>query len=122
MYFYYLSFKYITMAMAPTSSSYVSFKRKRDENMTSMPTEVLGTVLSLPKHLQETFLALSSLGVADASQVAFLTHKARAIVSTYLNTLILIRHNSHVLVLSHREGRRKMFQVNPKIMRNLNGK
>lgn len=44
-------------------------------------------LLSLPTHLIKTYFTLESLGSAKAEEVSNLTHKARAVESSYLNQL-----------------------------------
>ena len=45
-------------------------------------------VLSLPKHLQTTFLALNKLGTATSVMISSATGRARAVESCYLNQLV----------------------------------
>lgn len=45
-------------------------------------------VLSLPRHLQQTMLALNQIGRGTASDVAVKTGKARTVESAYLNRLV----------------------------------
>ena len=48
-------------------------------------------VLDFPKHLQVTLTSLLKLGLATADQVASVTGKARAVESSYLNQLAVMR-------------------------------
>jgi hypothetical protein len=48
-------------------------------------------ILELPKHLQETLIALTRLGTASAQDVTNITKKCRAIESSHLNTLCLMK-------------------------------
>ena len=48
-------------------------------------------VLKFPKHLQITLTSLLKLGLASADQVAAVTGKARAVESSYLNQLAVMR-------------------------------
>ena len=54
-------------------------------------------VLKFPKHLQVSLTNLLKLGLASAEQVAALTGKARAVESSYLNQLAVMRivHKEH---------------------------
>lgn len=47
-------------------------------------------VLSLPKHLQTSFMALCSIGRATATMVSAVTKRTRAMESSNLNTLALL--------------------------------
>ena len=48
-------------------------------------------VLKFPKHLQVSLTSLLKLGLASADQVASVTGKARAVESSYLNQLAVMR-------------------------------
>lgn len=48
-------------------------------------------ILELPKHLQETLIALTRLGTASAQDVANITKKCRAIESSHLCMLCLMK-------------------------------
>ena len=56
-----------------------------------MQVNYMNEILELPKHLQETLIALTRLGTASAQDVADITKKCRAIESSYLNTLCLMK-------------------------------
>jgi hypothetical protein len=61
-------------------------------------------VLSLPKHLQQTWIALKGLNEATAEQVAAVTKRARAVESAYLNQLAVMGAAS-----KERRGRKAFF-------------
>lgn len=52
-----------------------------------LPLITFNILFALPKHLQDTLIALLTNGVSQAQQIADLTGKARAIESNYLNQL-----------------------------------
>lgn len=58
-------------------------------------------VLKFPKHLQVSLTSLLKLGWASADQVAAVTGKARAVESTYLNQLTVMR----IVQKEHRGGK-----------------
>lgn len=66
--------------------------------MSSFNVAFLLEVLTLPKHLQVTALALKKLGFADASQVAAETGRMRAIESSHLNMLVLLKFATRTLI------------------------
>jgi hypothetical protein len=47
-------------------------------------------LLSLPSHLIKTYFTLESLGTARATEISNLTHKQRAVESSYLNQLAIM--------------------------------
>lgn len=56
-------------------------------SLTDLPLSI-NDVLSLPKHMQTTLVALHKLkGEADAEEIAEVTRRARAVESMYLNNL-----------------------------------
>jgi hypothetical protein len=63
------------------------------------------TVLSLPDHLRKTALVLAQQGRATATDIANITHKARAVESAYLNQLAV-----QGLAKKERNGREVYFQ------------
>ena len=63
-------------------------------------------VLEFPKHLQVSLTSLLKLGLASADQVAAVTGKARAVESSYLNQLTLMR-----IVQKEHHGRTVFFCV-----------
>ena len=63
-------------------------------------------IVELPKHLQETVLALKKLGEATASDVARVTGKARAVESAYLCQLVHVGK-----VFRVRKGRRCFYAL-----------
>jgi hypothetical protein len=63
-------------------------------------------VLSLPKTLQTTLLALTRLGPSSAWDVQAETGKQRAVECTYLNMLVAMQ-----LARSFRNGKRKFYAV-----------
>ena len=63
-------------------------------------------VLEFPKHLQVSLTSLLKLGWASADQVAAVTGKARAVESSYLNQLAVMR-----LVKKEHRGRTVFFSV-----------
>ena len=71
-----------------------------------MTEKRLYRVLELPKHLQTTIVALLKLGRATAEQVADVTGKARAVESSYLNQLLVMR-----IARKNLKGRRAFFEV-----------
>jgi hypothetical protein len=75
--------------------------------MSSLSERHLYRVLELPKHLQTTAIALLKLGCATASEVAEITLKARAVESSYLNQLAVMR-----VARKERRGRKACFTVN----------
>jgi len=64
-------------------------------------------VLEFPKHLQTTIITLLKLGRATAADVASETKKARAVESSYLNQLVVMK-----VVQKERVGRKAFFTVN----------
>lgn len=64
------------------------------------------TLFALPDHLRKSYLALLDLGAASASEVSAITHRARAVESSYLNQLILLGH-----LRKWRDGRIAMFAL-----------
>lgn len=67
----------------------------------------LSKLLRLPKHLQTTFLALSSIGRASATMVSEVTKRARAVESLYLNGLVTLNY-----VARSNDGRIVYFTAN----------
>ncbi len=63
-------------------------------------------ILELPKHLQTTVLTLIRLGVVQASDIASVTGRARAIESAYLNQLCTMK-----IALKSRRGWKAFFRV-----------
>ena len=63
-------------------------------------------VLKFPKHLQVSLTTLLKLGLATADQVAAVTGKARAVESSYLNQLTVMR-----IVQKEHRGRTVFFCV-----------
>jgi hypothetical protein len=63
-------------------------------------------VLEFPKHLQVSVTSLLKLGLASADQVAAVTGKARAVESSYLNQLTVMR-----IVRKEHRSRRVFFSV-----------
>jgi hypothetical protein len=63
-------------------------------------------VLEFPKHLQVCLTSLLKLGLASADQVAAATGKARAVESSYLNQLTVMR-----IVQKEHHGRTVFFCV-----------
>jgi hypothetical protein len=63
-------------------------------------------VLEFPKHLQVSVTSLLKLGLASADQVAAVTGKARAVESSYLNQLAVMR-----IVRKEHRSRRVFFSV-----------
>lgn len=47
------------------------------------------TLLNLPDHLRKTALALALQGWATATDIANITHRARAVECSYLNQLVM---------------------------------
>jgi ArsR family transcriptional regulator, lead/cadmium/zinc/bismuth-responsive transcriptional repressor len=69
--------------------------------------EQLYRILKFPKHLQTTVLTLLQLGRANATDVAKLSGKARAVESAYLNQLVVMK-----IARKEREGRKAVFSIN----------
>ena len=63
-------------------------------------------ILEFPKHLQVSILSLLKLGFGSASDVAVLTGKARAVESSYLNQLVVMK-----IVRREYRGRKVFFSV-----------
>lgn len=63
-------------------------------------------VLEFPKHLQISVTSLLKLDLTSADQVAAVTGKARAVESSYLNQLVVMR-----IVQKEHRGRTVFFQV-----------
>jgi hypothetical protein len=63
-------------------------------------------LLSLPDHLRKTFVTLRNLRRATAKDVAKRTCRARAVESSYLNHLVVMKH-----VNKERTGRKVYFYV-----------
>ena len=63
-------------------------------------------VLKFPKHLQVSLTSLLKLGLASADEVAAVTGKARAVESSYLNQLVVMR-----IVQKEHRGRTVFFSV-----------
>lgn len=70
------------------------------------------SLLSLPKHLQETSIAMIKLGIATAEMVSETTQKARAVESSYLNQLVIM---GIIKKEQKRKGRNVYFFVERKI-------
>jgi hypothetical protein len=68
-----------------------------------MQVNNMNEILELPKHLQETLIALTQLGTASAQDVANITKKCRAIESSYLNTLCLMKFKTFRVEKSHKK-------------------
>ena len=64
-------------------------------------------LLEFPKHLQTTVITLLKLGRATAEDVATVTGKARAVESSYLNQLVVMK-----VALKARQGRKAFFMIN----------
>jgi hypothetical protein len=60
-------------------------------------------IIELPKHLQETLIALTRLGTASAQDVADITKKCRAVESSHLNTLCLMKFKTFRIEKSHKK-------------------
>jgi hypothetical protein len=64
-------------------------KKSYKETLTNTPDALdVFSFLSLPDHLRKTFVAISRLEGATASEVAEQTKRARAVESGYLNQLV----------------------------------
>jgi hypothetical protein len=68
-----------------------------------MQVNYVNEILELPKHLQQTLIALTQLGIASAQDVANITKKARALESSYLNVLCLMKFNTFRIEKSHKK-------------------
>jgi len=68
-------------------------------------------VLKFPKHLQVSLTSLLKLGLASANQVAAVTGKARAVESSYLNQLAVMR-----IVQKQHQGRKVFFKVDLEVL------
>jgi hypothetical protein len=68
-------------------------------------------VLKFPKHLQVSLTSLLKLGLASANQVAAVTGKARAVESSYLNQLAVMR-----IVQKQHQGRTVFFKVDLEVL------
>jgi hypothetical protein len=75
----------------------------------------LNFLFGLPKHLQVTFLTLQKQGVCQAGAVAEATGKARAIESSYLNSLVVMGFVTRL----PRAGRKVCFKVNENMLSDL---
>jgi len=71
--------------------------------MTPIPASEL---LELPQHLQITAAALCKLGRANAEMISKVTHRARAVESSYLNQLCAL-----IGVKKERLGRQVWFCI-----------
>ena len=58
---------------------------------TALSTQVLYNILELPKQLQTTILALIKSGPSTAQTICSVTGKARAVESSYLNQLVVLK-------------------------------
>jgi len=63
-------------------------------------------ILNLPDHLRKTATTVYTRGRSNAEEVAGQTGRARAVESSYLNTLVLLG-----LLIKEKEGRRAYFYV-----------
>jgi hypothetical protein len=75
-------------------------------------------ILTLPKHLQTTCLALVALGEATAHDVADKTHRARPVESAYLNQLVTLgfatgRRRQRLTKTGNAHRNCKFFRLNP---------
>jgi hypothetical protein len=68
-----------------------------------MQVNCMNEILELPKHLQETLIALTRLGTASAQDVADITKKCRAIESSYLCVLCLMKFKTFRIEKSHKK-------------------
>jgi hypothetical protein len=68
-----------------------------------MQVNQVNEILELPKHLQETVIALMLLGVASAQDVANITKRCRAIESSHLNILWLMKFKTFCIGKSRRK-------------------
>ena len=69
-------------------------------------SDLNGLLLALPGHLQKTMLAVMKLGRVTASDVSHLTKRARAVESSYLNQLELLKR-----LRKERVGRKAVFWI-----------
>lgn len=60
-------------------------------------------ILELPKHLQQTLMALTQLGTASAQEVANITKRQRAVESSYLNVLCLLKFKIFRVEKTHKK-------------------
>jgi hypothetical protein len=60
-------------------------------------------ILELPKHLQQTLIALTQLGTASAQEVANITKRQRAVESSYLNVLCLLKFKIFRVEKTHKK-------------------
>jgi hypothetical protein len=67
--------------------------------LAALSSKTLYNILQLPKQLQTTILALIKMGPSTAESICSATGKARAVESSYLNQLV-------VLKLAKKESRR----------------
>jgi hypothetical protein len=67
-----------------------------------MQVNQVNEILELPKHLQETVIALMRLGCASAQDVANITKRCRAIESSHLNALCLMKFNTFRIDKQHK--------------------
>jgi hypothetical protein len=74
--------------------------------MSAISVEFANKILKLPSHLQKTVIALLKVGRADATEISNVTHRARAVESSYLNQLVLLGYLS-----SEQVGRKKKFFI-----------
>ena len=58
---------------------------------TALSTQRLYHILELPKQLQITLLALIKMGPSTAESICSATGKARAVESSYLNQLVVLK-------------------------------
>lgn len=63
-------------------------------------------LLSLPDYLRKTYIALLNNGRSTATEIAILTHRARALESHYLNNLVLSKNAT-----KSRNGRKCEFEA-----------
>jgi hypothetical protein len=59
--------------------------------LAALPSKTLYNILELPKHLQTTILALIKSGPSTARSICSVTGKARAVESSYLNQLVVLK-------------------------------
>lgn len=103
--------KLITKNLVEISDGIAYLNKKLDKllEIHSMPncqiSADISDILNLPKHLQETYLALHKIKRGCAEDVSKITKKARAVESHYLNQLVNIGK-----VLRTRNGKKVIFQ------------
>ena len=68
------------------------------------------TLLSMPDHLRKTAMTICRCGRATAEEIAEQTSRARAVESSYLNQLVIMRY-----LKKERKGRKAYFYVERQI-------